>query len=98
MIMIQTEILNGNGTGTLSHQRDIVFVSAKVFDMFLHPSDRLQLIIKTEVAATAIFLFELFMRKITEYADSVVGKDSYDPSFCQFRSFEDRLHARLYQQ
>ena len=62
--------------------------------MFLYPPDSLKLIIESEVAVAVIFLFDLFMAEVAQNTDSVIGKDRYDPSLCQFISSERILCIR----
>lgn len=41
--------MNRRSSGTLSEQRDIIWVTAKIFDILFHPLERYQLIFQAHI-------------------------------------------------
>ena len=63
--MIQTQIPDGDCTGTLAGQRDIPGIPAGVRNMIPGPFQDSQLNIRHEISVSAVFFLNLFMRQIS---------------------------------
>ena len=81
-------MLDGNGTGTLSEQCDIVRIASEAAYEPLHPAQCRPLVIQAEIAVPAVFPVYLFMCQIAEDPDPVIYKNGDDAALCQLIAAE----------
>ena len=86
--VIETVILDRDGSGALSHNGDVVRVAAELPDIVLHPADRLELVVQSEVPVAVIFSPDLLMAEIAQDAYPVVDEDGDHSPFRKFIAAE----------